>query len=404
MEQLLRAPLERLLEARPPPASEERPKLASRPEAEPLNAAEQRVADAVRAELDAEALALLPANTVTRFVRAFAWEGDWQAAVLENLGRHLRWREELDLDSVMRAPSPQMLSQYQLWRQLWRFDMYTTDALGHPVSVQRIGQMDFAKVLSSFPPADAMANIARDIDLQNRVLGPLSRRLGRRIYKTVTILDMAGVGREHLSSRFREYIKMVIEMPSLHYPETMWRMYIINTPRGFDMLWSLIRPFLHEGTRANIEILGRNDAKIVSRLGAGGIDVRKLPASLPGGSVDEDSGLFAALGERCVAGGFFWRDDEAASPPSSRPDSPEDPAAQSARDSQAGAAGSETVCRQQDVDVGAEVAARLLRRPQPRREPEAARPPLEAHRHIALLLDREWTYRALLQHARTQPG
>ena len=85
-----------------------------------------------------------------------------------------------------------MLSQYKLWRQLWRSDMYTTDALGHPVSVQRIGQMDFAKVLSTFPPADAMANIARDIDLQNRVLGPLSRRLGRRIYKTVTILDMAG--------------------------------------------------------------------------------------------------------------------------------------------------------------------------------------------------------------------
>lgn len=51
------------------------------------------------------------------------------------------------------------------------------------------------------------------------------------------------------------YIKMVIDLPIQHFPETMWRMYIINTGSMFNLLWAMVKPLVPEQNRARIEIL-----------------------------------------------------------------------------------------------------------------------------------------------------
>ena len=66
-------------------------------------------------------------------------------------------------------------------------------------------------------------------------------------------------------------------MLQLHYPEVTAGIYIINTPTIFNMLWRVVKPWLHPKTQSYITLIGTSVAQQHAAFAAAGIDIHSLP-------------------------------------------------------------------------------------------------------------------------------
>ena len=51
-------------------------------------------------------------------------------------------------------------------------------------------------------------------------------------------------------------LKIASKIAQDYYPEIMSHMFIINAPFTFRAVWSIVKAFVHERTKAKIKILG----------------------------------------------------------------------------------------------------------------------------------------------------
>jgi len=75
-------------------------------------------------------------------------------------------------------------------------------------------------------------------------------------YEAVTILDMANLTVGQLNSRTLEIIKEQSAIDSLCFPETMNKMFIINSPSFFTATWKIIKGWIDPRTANKVEVLG----------------------------------------------------------------------------------------------------------------------------------------------------
>jgi hypothetical protein len=93
----------------------------------------------------------------------------------------------------------------------------------------------------------------------------------------VVVLDMEGLSLWH--TRYPEVLALLKEAGALgsrYYPETVDRMFVVNAPPGFDMIWRrLLCRFVKPNTRAKVRILPEGDfSDLVAECGASCIPMR----------------------------------------------------------------------------------------------------------------------------------
>jgi hypothetical protein len=82
-----------------------------------------------------------------------------------------------------------------------------------------------------------------------------SRKSGKLLETSCTIMDMKGVGVGKISSVYG-YLKSVSAISQDYYPERLGKLYIINAPWGFSSAFSFVKGFLDPVTVAKIHVLG----------------------------------------------------------------------------------------------------------------------------------------------------
>ena len=89
---------------------------------------------------------------------------------------------------------------------------------------------------------------------------------------------------KHCGSKFLGTFRPMIDLSGSRYPETMWKMFLINSPRVFTGAWSVIQKWVHPVTREKIKILG-GQAEFHKALADIGVGLDQLPVSM-GGTCD----------------------------------------------------------------------------------------------------------------------
>jgi hypothetical protein len=86
----------------------------------------------------------------------------------------------------------------------------------------------------------------------------------------IVILDLAGLGMSHVGSTFTGLLKTYIGKFMNLYPESLYKLYVINAPFIFSGVWSAISVFVHPITRAKIHILSNPKYALedLSKIGA----------------------------------------------------------------------------------------------------------------------------------------
>jgi len=172
-------------------------------------------------------------------------------------------------------------------------DVFGNDALGHPLLVHRIGELEPAELLTecggAFEVAAMQRQYVRDFELIGAHKREIGAERGAMIYKHVAIIDLSGFGTKHMGSAFRGPVKETIDLSQYFYPECLWKMFIINAPWIFSALWRVVSPWLDPVTKTKIHVL---KGDFLTEMQQNDIPLDALPVSL-GGTMEDDEGMLA---------------------------------------------------------------------------------------------------------------
>jgi len=85
----------------------------------------------------------------------------------------------------------------------------------------------------------------------------LSKQSGMRMTRHVSVLDAHNMGLTNVLS-VKSLMNQILGDVQVMYPETLKKLYIINTGWLFKAAWTLVRKFVHPMTAQKVVILGTN--------------------------------------------------------------------------------------------------------------------------------------------------
>ncbi|KMZ58044.1 Phosphatidylinositol/phosphatidylcholine transfer protein SFH3 [Zostera marina] len=212
-------------------------------------------------------------HTMLRFLKARKFDLEKTKVMWSNM---LRWRKEFGAEKIAEefefSEADKVLEYYPQGH-------HGVDKEGRPVYIERLGKVDNAKLMEVTTMERYLKYHVKEFEKTFDLKFPAcSVAAGRYIDQSTTILDVQGVGIKHFTKSARELIQNLQKIDGDNYPETLYRMFIINAGPGFRMLWSTV-------------LGGKYQSKLLEI-----IDARELPDFLggtckcTGGCIGSDKG------------------------------------------------------------------------------------------------------------------
>lgn len=177
---------------------------------------------------------------------------------------NLVWRHQERVEHILDEEAMRHFEQQAL--RHYPYAIHGTDRDGRCVYIERVGSSNVAEAL-----ALGEAKLLRHHIYMNEKCMRISDQ-------RVVIMDMQGLSRHHLSSAGMAMVKKFIGIDERHYPESLHRLYIVNSPWVLSVAWSTVSGWLDPHTASKIQILGADFEKTLCK----NIPPEALPAFLGG--------------------------------------------------------------------------------------------------------------------------
>ncbi|CAI5718258.1 unnamed protein product [Peronospora effusa] len=198
----------------------------------------------------------------------------------------LEWRKENGIDDILVTPH----RTFEIFKRYYPqfFHGRTRDDL--PVYYERPGKIDLAALKrEGLSIDDLLRHYMYITEYLWRVLEPNDEA------RSMTVLDVAGIGMYDLGGEVLDFIKRASAFTGAHYPERSARIFIINTPGWFNMVWRMVKPLIDPVTREKVHMLKGSGILVeLEKL----IDRENIPSDFGGdgtalGDSDEEHALAA---------------------------------------------------------------------------------------------------------------
>jgi len=158
----------------------------------------------------------------------------------------VQWRLENDVDTILSRAHP----KYDICKKIFPHYFAGRDVLGHPIVVQRPGQLDFQLAHEqNISMDDLLFHYVFVLEYCWNILEPGPNGV------MTSVVDMTGVSlRKCFAGEMREFIQKSIGVISENYPQRSHRTLVVNAPGWFGKLFKIIKPLLRESTRQKIAI------------------------------------------------------------------------------------------------------------------------------------------------------
>lgn len=192
------------------------------------------------------------------------------------------WRQANQVDDILKWTPPEVFEKY------YSMGSSGYDKHGCAVWICAYGQMDMKGIMKSVSKKDYLRFVIycaeRTKTMRIKRDGVNSTIQSQEIF----IVDMDQLNMDQLSYRpVRDVGIETTRMTQANYPEGTRRVFIINVPQVFTIMWSLIKPFLHQVTIDKVHIYGTNTEEWKAAL-LEEIDADQLPAYYGGTLTDPD--------------------------------------------------------------------------------------------------------------------
>jgi len=199
------------------------------------------------------------------------------------LRKSLEWRKINRIDTILEEwEIPEVLEKYN------SMGVCGNDKFGCPVWICAYGNTDMKGIMMSVTKKTYLQYFAYNSEKSIKEMHRLSKLTGKSVSTQTIIIDM-----ENLSSRqmgYKPVREVGIEMAKLaeaNYPESLRRIFIINAPRTFTVVFAMIRPLLTQVTLNKLKVLGCDRDEWTAAL-LEDIDADQLPVHYGGTMTDPD--------------------------------------------------------------------------------------------------------------------
>ena len=152
----------------------------------------------------------------------------------------IRWRRQEGIDKLFQTIQP----HFKLIKDNFPHYYHEYDRLGRFIYIERPGLLNL-KVLEV---PMLLQHYMLLSEYAWRVIDP------RPDGKSLTIVDVKGIGIKDCGGKVMEFIKKAAHIGSEYYPERLGVYFIINAPSWFGFIWKMVKPLVPKETREKIFI------------------------------------------------------------------------------------------------------------------------------------------------------
>eukprot|EP00941_MAST-03F_sp_MAST-3F-sp1_P004917 g4917.t1 len=217
--------------------------------------------------------------------------------------RILTWRQQNHVSELTKRELPKRRD----FNKLWVSGLLGTNPEGRPVELLHPFDPNLRTAMTS---KESMWLHWQEKLLTEKFKAEEAKKRGHLILDNVLIVDFGdgkyakipsvGLSYRHHAAWFKNSVKWrppdlreneeLIDIESNGFPDTLHKLYAVNTSWGIRSLWNVVKVFVYPTTRKKFTLLGSNKAENLKELEKGGISVDILPLYM-GGKAPNPPGL-----------------------------------------------------------------------------------------------------------------
>ena len=200
-------------------------------------------------------------GTIT-LVRAYQKEIPRIDKTIEAIKPVVEWREKVQAHRLL----DRRIDRDEEFHRIWPEKMYGLDKYGHMIYGMKILEID-RDALENFSEDELHHLQGQKLEARKALKIESFARTGVRRYKHTAIIDVSGVTISMLGGQKTGLLKRISEIGGKYYPETVWKIYLVNAPIVFRAVWAVVRQLLHPVTVAKVSILGSSPGVAIEKDG-----------------------------------------------------------------------------------------------------------------------------------------
>jgi len=206
---------------------------------------------------------------IYRFAKARKFVFEDSMVMIRN---DIKWRKESGADNIMETFSKS--KYYEVLTKYWPGKWHGLDKRQCPIWFERIASVDVKRIIKV--PLNELINF--HIWLMER--GESIKVGNSSIKGTILCQDLEGLGMKHINSTGFSILQQTIAIDEAHYPESLYRMYLINTPSVFSIVYKIMKAFVDPMTLEKI-VICKNKQEFLETA-TNEIDIESIPEYLGG--------------------------------------------------------------------------------------------------------------------------
>jgi hypothetical protein len=169
---------------------------------------------------------------------------------LERYQETLQWRHDRGVDSLLRAPN----IHFDTIKQHYPHYFHGHGLLGEPCFYERPPKTDLDALRHDGVSLEDLQRhffVATEFQWQYLCDDDLKR--------SIYVIDLDGLHLGDFVGDTAQFVKQTVTLSAQHYPERAGRVFVINVPSWFQLVFKVVRPLLDESTLKSIYVLRGQD-------------------------------------------------------------------------------------------------------------------------------------------------
>eukprot|EP00282_Hemiselmis_andersenii_P029826 CAMPEP_0169453796 /NCGR_PEP_ID=MMETSP1042-20121227/14942_1 /TAXON_ID=464988 /ORGANISM="Hemiselmis andersenii, Strain CCMP1180" /LENGTH=329 /DNA_ID=CAMNT_0009565839 /DNA_START=220 /DNA_END=1206 /DNA_ORIENTATION=+ len=210
-------------------------------------------------------------------VRGFQHAKHRKDDTLKSITSIAEWRQSVNYYNIFNTALPGFADFHANWKE----SIAGPDSYGHMIQVIRIQDVD-VDAIEKMDQKQLEALQGQKMKAYAVYKEDMARQRGTQRYKHTLLIDLTHIKMSMVSSSNKRHaLQHIFGIGSKFFPETIWKIYLINGPMIFRAVFSAIKPILAPETIAKIQMTGSFESSL-KKMEADGIPRSAIPEWMGG--------------------------------------------------------------------------------------------------------------------------